>query len=221
MIRRDFANAPLRHLATLTRGHSVCRPLALDLGNFSSGIPKVTFLALASLRLQFIANGPSNPDELLMRKMKGDSLLHRHAFVILSSGASDRHECKESKGLDRSCGSRLQLVHRAGCGLIFCLFNQFDLNIDIPSDSFGIWARIVGFIDQGLGDLASDAGEPDIEPSGQVEPFVPGIQVDFGFDVDACRQLNLALVSRKFYCAFETSGPRSSKQMLRAGPDSI
>jgi hypothetical protein len=66
--------------------------------------------------------------------------------------------------------------------------DQLDLNINIAARGLGVRASLVGFIDQGLGDLAINAGLPDIEPGAQEEAFVRGVQVDFGLDADARRQ---------------------------------
>ncbi len=93
--------------------------------------------------------------------------------------------------------------------------DQVDRNIDVAAGGFGVRARLVRGIHQGLGDVALQTGQADVETSLK-EVSVPGLaQIYFGVDNRVSREGNLCFSGRELHRANETGRPAGGEQLLR------
>src|SRR5215470_6986753 len=97
--------------------------------------------------------------------------------------------------------------------------DQIDGDVDVAAGGFGIRTNLMSFIQQGLSDVARDAGHADVEASTEEVAAFAQIQVDLGVDGDLGRQRDLLLAGHKADRTFETGRPTGGEQLLRIGAD--
>src|SRR5260370_13905327 len=96
---------------------------------------------------------------------------------------------------------------------------QVDYDVDIAPCCFGVRARLMCFIHQGLGDFPLHTRQADVEASLEEASAVSQAQIDFSLDGQANRENDLSLAGCKRDGAFEAGRPGSRKQLLRIGAD--
>src|SRR5258708_19984840 len=95
-------------------------------------------------------------------------------------------------GRGGSAGCDKYVVRSAsGLGTAGSGSDQIDCNVDIAVCCFGVRARLMGFIHQGLGDLPLHTRQADVEASLEEAGAVTQAQIDFGLDGEANRQTDL------------------------------
>src|SRR5258708_40071852 len=65
--------------------------------------------------------------------------------------------------------------------------DQFDRNIDVAACGFRVRTNLVRFVDQGLGGVAIDTRQADVQTSTEKVATVRHVQIHFGVDRDVSR----------------------------------
>src|SRR6202161_4862432 len=89
--------------------------------------------------------------------------------------------------------------------------DQVDRNVDVAACGFRVGANLVRFVHEGLGDVALDTGQADVEASAEEVAAVRDGQVG--------RQSDFPVAGRKRNRALETRRPPGGQQLLRIGAD--
>ena len=92
-----------------------------------------------------------------------------------------------------------------------------DDGVDIALDRFRIGTGAMRGFDQLAGDLATDAGNADVQPRGERIAVVAVAQVDLGIDREIGRQGNALGPGGNAHRAFEAGGPACGEKLLGVG----